>query len=491
MSVSPSLTEYIHSPFPVPLALQLPWSVTTPLEAYERVAQSPYGFLLESVQEKHTHGRYSFIGTEPFLVLKSKGTVVELLYGEKHQTLDQSPLIVFKELMNRFAAPQPKGLPPFWGGAVGFLSYDLVHFFEKVPRAAKDDLGSPDLYMLFMDTVVAFDHTEQNIWIIHYIPADRFAREDRKTLYQAGLERLASMERRLKTPSPSIQPALRTPHHSSPPRSNFTKTQYMKMIRVCKEYIAAGDIYQANLSQRFVSEFEGDPWSLYKALRKINPSPFAAFLHLNDMALVSASPERLVRLQNHTVETRPIAGTRPRGISPHTDKTIRQVLLANEKERAEHIMLVDLERNDLGRVCAYGSVTVDELMTTEQYSHVIHIVSNIRGLLHPGKDAFDAIRAIFPGGTITGVPKVRCMEIIAELEPVCRGPYSGSIGYLSFSGEMDFNIIIRTFMIANHKTYAQVGGGIVADSDPEQEYDETLYKAKALFEALKASSSIT
>jgi para-aminobenzoate synthetase component I len=487
MAVSPSLSEYLASPCPLPLTEKLPWFTATPLEAYERVAQSPYGFLLESVKGTMATGRYSFIGTEPFLILKCKGTQAEIIRGEKREIVNRDPILIFKDFMARFAVPLPKGLPPFCGGAVGFLSYDLVHFFEKLPAAAIDDLESPDLYMMFVDTVVVFDHVERSIWLIHCPSADRFYNEDRKNLYQAGLEQLASLEKRLQNPSP-VQSLHMQDSRESRPHSNFTKVQYTKMIRTCKQYIAAGDIYQANLSQRFVSESKVDPWLLYQALRRINPSPFAAYLHLKDLWLISASPERLVRSKQGIVETRPIAGTRPRGENLRRDETMRQALLANKKERAEHIMLVDLERNDLGRVCTYGTVQVDELMVTEQYSHVIHIVSNIRGGLASGKDAFDVIRAVFPGGTITGVPKVRCMEIIAELEPVCRGPYSGSIGYISFSGEMDLNIIIRTFIISKSRIYAQVGGGIVADSDPEQEYNETLYKAEALFKALQAIS---
>ena len=487
MFVSPTLSEYLDSRCPVPMIKRLPWPLTSPLEAYERLARPPYAFLLESVKGTATIGRYSFIGTEPFLVLKSKGTRVELQKGEKREVVDQDPMAVFKDLMKRFAMPRPKGIPPFFGGAVGFLSYDLVHFFEELPRAASDDPGCPDLYILFVDTLVIFDHTEQILWLIYCPPAERFYNEDRQNLYKIGLDRMAVMEQRLSHPA-ITKPSFAGHSISKRPRSNFTKAQYMKMIHACKEYIAAGDIYQANLSQRFVLESDGDPWSLYQALRRINPSPFAAYFHLDDLWLVSASPERLVRMQEGIVETRPIAGTRPRGGTPKRDEEMRKSLLSNEKERAEHIMLVDLERNDLGRVCTYGSVKVNELMTTEQYSHVIHIVSNIQGVLAKGKDCFDVIRAVFPGGTITGVPKVRCMEIIAELEPVCRGPYSGSIGYISFSGEMDLNIVIRTFVISKRRVYIQVGGGIVADSDPEREYQETLYKAEALLAAIQALS---
>jgi anthranilate/para-aminobenzoate synthase component I len=486
MSVSPTLSQYLDSQCPLPLVKRLPWSFVSPLEAYERLASPPYSFLLESVKGTSSIGRYSFVGTEPFLVLKSKGTRVELQQGGKKQVLEgENPIRIFKDLMKRFAVPRPKGIPPFFGGAVGFLSYDLVHFFEELPSAAVDDLKCPDLCMLFVDTLAVFDHAEQMVWLIHCPRGDRFYHEDRRALYEAGLERIAAMEQRLARPILRRPPMARRSRKNAP-CSNFTKDQFMKIVRTCKEYIAAGDIYQANLSQRLMLEADPDPWLLYQALRRINPSPFSGCLAFDDLCLVSASPERLVRLQEGVVETRPIAGTRPRGGTTRMDEEMREILLANEKERAEHIMLVDLERNDLGRVCKYGSVKVNELMITEQYSHVIHIVSNIQGILADEKNCFDVIRAVFPGGTITGVPKVRCMEIISELEPVCRGPYSGSIGYISYSGEMDLNIVIRTFVIQKERVFIQVGAGIVADSDPEREYQETLYKAEALLAAVQA-----
>jgi aminodeoxychorismate synthase component I len=305
-------------------------------------------------------------------------------------------------------------------------------------------------------------------------------------LYEEGLARLLALEARLN----GLLPVLPDRSPQVPPRTTpgMSETDYARRVRRCLEYIAAGDIYQANLSHRFAVELGGrSPRSIYRRLREINPSPFAALIELPDVTLVSCSPERLVRRCGQDVETRPIAGTRPRGTSTDEDRLLVEDLLMNPKERAEHIMLVDLERNDLGRVCSYGSVRVDEFMAVERYSHVSHIVSNIRGRLAPGRNALDLIRAVFPGGTVTGVPKVRCMEIIDELEPVRRGPYTGSIGYLSASGDLDLNIIIRTLVIAGARAYLQVGAGIVADSDPLREYQETLFKAEALLKALRES----
>jgi anthranilate/para-aminobenzoate synthase component I len=487
MPIRPTLDQFMDVSHPVPILKRLEGPKWTPETAFERLAESPFAFLLESVKGSPETARYSFVGADPFLVLKSRGNRVEVIRGRERKVVIGDPLAVCRDWLGRYSIPPPGDAPPFIGGAVGFLSYDLVQLFEKLPKPASEEGESPDLYLLWVDTLLAFDHLNHVAEWIHCPPADRFRKGDRKVLYEEGLQKIAAMERRLNTPSRATPrpPKVISDHV---PRSNFSKDGYKKMIEACKEYIAAGDIYQANLSQRLVVEGETDPWGLYKNLRAINPSPFSAFLKMEDICLASASPERLVRVAGGIVETRPIAGTRPRGKSPAEDLATARALLGNEKEAAEHIMLVDLERNDLGRISRYGSVAVNELMITEQYSHVIHIVSNIRGVLAPGKDCFDVIRAVFPGGTITGVPKIRCMEIIAELEPVCRGPYSGSIGYLSFSGTMDLNIIIRTFVIARGRTHIQVGGGIVADSDPEKEYQETLYKAEAMLKALRGET---
>ncbi len=451
---------------------------------FGRIATSAYAFLLDSVKEAGSTGRYSFIGSDPYLVFQSKGDRIQIHRGEETVAERGNPLAVLKALIQKFTLPKSgDDLPPFFGGAVGYFGYDLVRFLEPIPALAADDLGCPDLVVMFVETVLAFDHHEETLQIIFTPSPERVQNTPRKILLEEGLHKIGRLEEILRAPVPA---ETRGAKFNSPitPESNLTKDQYVEMIRRCKDYIAAGDIYQANLSQRLSVPFDHDPWPLYKTLREINPSPFSGFLKMNDLCLVSASPERLVRLQGGIVETRPIAGTRPRGRTPQEDEGMTLELLANEKERAEHLMLVDLERNDLGKICRYGSVEVNEFMVTEQYSHVIHIVSNVRGRLSPGRDCIDVIRAVFPGGTITGVPKVRCMQIIDELEPVSRGPYTGSFGYISFAGEMDLNIIIRTFIITGGRAYVQVGAGIVADSDPEREYQETLYKAQALITAL-------
>ena len=478
--------RFLKSCHPGSLVKRLSWNTTTPVAAYERIATGPFSFLLESVKGSKATARYSFVGTEPFLILRTKGQQAEIHRHGTHHILRGSPLAFLKDLLDEFSIPKSEGLVPFSGGAVGFFSYDIVRFFERLPRLALDDLNCPDLLFMFTDTVIAFDHEEKTIQIIYTPPRSHLLQTDRKALLEKGLSKIARIEQQLAGPIQRRLPQYQFNNSTiaAHPDSNFTKEQYLKMVLRCKEYIAAGDIYQANLSQRFSVPFDQDPWLLYKVLRQINPSPFAGFLQMEDLYLISASPERLIRLQGDLLETRPIAGTRPRGKNPIEDREMRMELLSNEKERAEHLMLVDLERNDLGKVCRYGSVRVNELMVTERYSHVMHMVSNIRGELSPGKRSLDVIRAVFPGGTITGVPKVRCMEIIEELEPVVRGPYTGSFGYISFTDELDLNLIIRTFVIKNGRAYIQVGAGIVADSEPEREYKETLYKAEALLRTL-------
>jgi para-aminobenzoate synthetase component 1 len=409
--------------------------------------------------------------------------------------MKRKPLHKLRELLNNYRTGRVSDLPPFTGGAVGFFSYDFVHQLETLPRMAVTDLDIPEAYFLFVDLVVAFDHVRNKSWVV----VNPGAREQElgfrrpgpgewEGLYDRAADRLTVLHSKLVTihsadDVPSSEKNIRR-HFSLTP--NMTQDRFESMVKRCKEYIAAGDIYQANLSQRLSASIgDADPLRLYRVLRTVNPSPFAAFLDFGDLQLVSSSPERLVRLSDGVADTRPIAGTRRRGTDEAERRELSAELLANEKERAEHIMLLDLERNDLGKVCNYGTVTVDEMMVVEDYSHVIHIVSNVRGSLAPGKDAFDLVRAVFPGGTITGVPKVRCMEIIDELEPVARGPYTGSIGYISNTGDMDLNIIIRTFVIKDGNAYVQVGAGIVADSDPTREYFETTQKAEALKKALE------
>jgi len=485
----------------IPLAAEIDAHAVTPLTALAALRPLGYPVLLESVRVNERTGRYSFVTADPYLIFRSQGDTVDIhwtaapkgKYGVR-ASLRRKPLLKLRELMQNYRTERIEGLPPFTGGAVGFFSYDFVRQIEKVPGSAGDDLGIPEACFLFVDLVAAFDHVEQKAWVL-VNPGAReqemgFRRPEPDAwgrLYDEAAARLAMLVTMLQTgTSPSAAAPVRQPESSVRMVANMDRGRFEAMVRRCKEYIAAGDIYQANLSQRFSTATDGrDPLHLYAVLREINPSPFAAYAELGDITLVSSSPERLVRLRGRTADTRPIAGTRRRGANLGEMRDLTAELLTNEKERAEHIMLLDLERNDLGKVCDYGSVSVDELMVVEDYSHVIHIVSNVRGGLAPGKDGFDLVRAVFPGGTITGVPKVRCMEIIDELEPVARGPYTGSLGYLANTGDLDLNIIIRTFVIKDGAAHVQVGAGIVADSDPGREYEETLQKAEALFRAVE------
>lgn len=499
--VSPSREEFrasLRSGGLIPLALELNAPGLTPLAALEILRPRGYPVLLESARVNERIGRHSFVAAEPYLIFKSRGDSVELTWPAapagkfgRRATMKRKPLEKLRELLGNYKTRRMPGLPPFTGGAVGFFSYDFVHQIEKLPRRAEVVFDIPDALFLFVDLVVAFDHILNKAWVI-VNPGARsqelgFRKPEpgqEERLYDEAAERLRATAALLEglPASPSAVGARARAREIQPA---MTRTRFEAMVRTCKEYIAAGDIYQANLSQRFSAGLGGeDPLRLYKLLRGVNPSPFAAYLDCGDVQLVSSSPERLIRLSDGLADTRPIAGTRRRGGDRSETRALTAELLANEKERAEHIMLLDLERNDLGRVCDYGTVTVDELMAVEDYSHVIHIVSNVRGRLAEGKDAFDLTRAVFPGGTITGVPKVRCMEIIDELEPTARGPYTGSLGYFANTGDMDLNIIIRTFVVKDGAAHFQVGAGIVADSDPAAEYFETLQKAEALKKAL-------
>jgi len=489
--ITPTLKDFLNlsrGPKAVPIFLKIPMGTLDPPSVFERVHEGRDSFLLESVKGTSQIGRYSFVGSRPFRVFESKHDQIRIREGLYETLIQGNPFSELRRLLQETPMVRMKGLAFFTGGAVGMIGYDAVHFLERIPRTARDDLQIPDLYFLFVDTVVVFDHVEREIILAH-VPMLRRrpdAEEERVRAYNRGAEQLKALLQRVITPA-----SKRAAQSDAGPKdftvaANMGKEDYMEMVRRAKAYIRAGDIFQANLSQRLTAEIgDLDPFRLYKVLREINPSPFAAFMDFEGFQLVSSSPERLMRLHQRIVETRPIAGTRPRGRDAMGDQAMSAELITNEKERAEHIMLIDLERNDIGRVCDYGSVSVDEFMALEEYSHVIHIVSNVRGRLHEKKDLFDLIRAAFPGGTITGVPKVRCMEIIDELESVQRGPYTGSIGYLGFNGDMDLNIIIRTFVIKDGRAHVQVGAGIVADSDPEREYHETLHKADALLQALK------
>ncbi len=483
--VTPSLSQFLELAkdfSQVPVYKEVT-DLPNPTELLKKVLKTGYPFLLESARHHPLTGRYSFLGWDPYLVFKSKGDWVWMEEGGKTESMRGEPLRILWRVLSRHRSPKFSGFPPFSGGAVGYFSYDVRHFFERLPNFAKNDLLLPDLLFLFVNRLVAFDHLEGKVWLVANASA-----EEREKGYARAVEEIESMEDLLRSVSFPVQKeeTIRVSRISS----NMSYLEFKWMVERAKNFIRAGDIFQANLSQRLHGSYSGPPYFLYEHLRQINPSPFAAFFDFGDFAIVSSSPERLVRKDGEWLETRPIAGTRPRGKDEEEDLKKRVELLLNEKERAEHLMLIDLERNDLGRVCDFGTVRVNEMMTLEEYSHVIHIVSNIRGHLKKGNHFLEILRALFPGGTITGVPKVRCMEIIDELEPVGRGIYTGSIGYLGFNGEMDLNLVIRTFILKEDQAYIQVGSGIVADSDPLREYEESLHKAQALVEALKGEGKL-
>lgn len=462
-----------------------------PYSIYERIASSN-SFIFESVKGHEKIARYSFIGFEPCMIFKIKNGIAEIESLSKKIIQTGKPLALMKTIMNHYRQKSFENLPPFQGGFAGIISYDFVQYIEKLPSNSKDDINLPDAHMFIIDKLIAFDHISKKCWII-VCPGVRESLENHEIngiswdeKYDEASCIISNIKKRLENNSDNYDNFFQKSKQIIEIVYEMKKHQYMDIVKHAKNYIAAGDIFQANLSQRVSACIKDKkPWNIYKVLRSINPSPFAAFVDFGNYKIVSSSPERLLRVKDRNIDTRPIAGTRPRGRDIGEDEFMREELILNEKERAEHIMLIDLERNDIGRVSDYGTVKVDELMITEDYSHVIHIVSNINGRLSPDKDCFDVIRAAFPGGTITGVPKVRCMEIIDELEPVKRGPYTGSLGYISFTGNMDLNIIIRTFVIKGETAYVQVGAGIVADSDPEREFYETLKKAEALIRTLE------
>lgn len=485
----PSKSAFLNGP-PQPLVLTLasPQPVR-PVDLYARLASiSGPSFLLDSGSPQHGSGRFSYIGSSPVTVFSSRQT--------GGCAPEPDPFHVLRKEIAVGPIARTPHLPPFFGGAVGYLSYDFVRRLEHLPATAPVDLSLPDLQFALFDVVTAVDHDQNRIHIMFCPSATRFLGEDRAKLLQEGLDKIAGCE--------ASYAASQTdpPSDSAIPSISFVPEQsreaYLDRVGRCQRYISDGDIYQANLSHRFTfripdcrtrAERLRYEQALYRRLARVNPSPFSGLLRFDDVTLISASPERLVRVRDGWADTRPIAGTRPRGRDSEEDRRLVAELLATEKERAEHVMLVDLERNDLGRVCEFGSVRVDEFMAVEQYSHVSHIVSNVSGRLQPNVAPFDVIRAVFPGGTITGVPKIRCMEIIDELEPVRRGPYTGSFGYIGWNGDVDLNIIIRTLVLSEHTGYLQVGAGIVADSDPALEYDETLHKAEAFFSALQRGHS--
>ena len=466
--------------------------VFTPLtasEVFKLVKDNPYSFFLDSGMDPRKLGRYSFIGSDPFLVMSSRGTEITLVREDEREVQYGNPFDVLGKFLEKYKLHHCPAPVPFLGGAVGYLSYDLCHFIERLPSTAIDDLQFPESYFAFYDAILAFDHLEGRVYLV----ATGFPElEEDQRLRQARM-RLEDMKDWLHSAVPPQQVSFEPAEESGDIllKSNFAPEEYIKTVDRVRQYIAAGDVFQVNLSQRFEASLAMSPYELFRQLRKANPAPFASYLNFDGMTIVSASPERFLRVQGDLVETRPVKGTRPRGRDPVEDESLAQELLHSIKDRAENIMIVDLERNDLGRVCRYGTVKVTELAILETFPTVFHLTSTIVGRLCQGKSNIDLLKATFPGGSITGAPKVRAMEIIDELEPTKRSVYTGSIGYLSFTGDLDINIVIRTLLIKEGKAYFQVGGGIVYDSDPEAEYAETLDKAKALIQALKAQAKVT
>lgn len=440
-----------------------------PLAAYERL-YSPYSFLLESVGGGWRVAERSFIGINPRLIYQSKNGRSRVTTSGRYFSGGGSPLDEVFSLLENYHV---SGTSDYLGGAFGYLSYDAGRFIEKIPYQADDDLNIPDCLLMVMSVYLCFDHVSHKLNA--HILTDNGAEVK-------ALSTLEYLRRALYSRREALH-IKRVHLDDSKFVSNFNQAGFEAVVKKAKEYIYAGDIYQVNLSQRLTAPIFTEPLAIYRALREVNPSPFAGYFNFGDWHMVGCSPERLIKLTNGKVELRPIAGTIRRGSDLKEDRRLTEQLIKDIKERAEHIMLVDLERNDLGRVAEFGTVNVDELMVTEEYSHVIHIVSNVIGRLRRDKGALDLVKACFPGGTITGCPKVRAMEIIEELEPVRRGPYTGSMGYLNFNGDLDLNIIIRTLVIKDGLAHVQAGAGIVADSVPEKEYYETLYKAEALIKA--------
>ena len=470
------LIEEIHTPLTAP-------------EVFELFHSQLHSFLLGSGMDPQRLGRYSFIGVDPFLVMRSRGNQVTIIQQDRRENEQGNPFNILGKLLKAYSLDSFPAPIPFWGGAVGYLSYDLCHFIERLPTIAIDDLKLPESYFGFYDTVLSFDNLENRA----YIASTGFPELDKSRRLKRARLRLEEMKSRLSSPPSHIPEAASESVKKTTEavlKSNFTPEGYMEAVNRVREYIAAGDVFQVNLSQRFETELTVPPYELYRRLRQINPAPFASYLNFDGITIVSASPERFLRVDGDWVETRPIKGTRPRGKNPVEDAMLAQELLNSIKDRAENVMIVDLERNDLGRVCQYGTVKVTELAILETFPTVFHLTSTVIGKLRPDKNRIDLLKATFPGGSITGAPKVRAMEIIDELEPTRRSVYTGAIGYLGFGRNLDLNIVIRTFIIKDNKAYFQVGGGIIYDSNAEAEYQETLDKAKALIQALRLAPRV-
>lgn len=480
----------------IPVYKEILGDLETPVSAYFKIARNAkYSFLLESVEGEEKIARFSFLAKDPELVFETKNNTVKISRFKRggpireFYKIEDTPLSFIRQILKKYKFVNVPQLPRFCGGLVGYLGYDVVKFFEELPSKTRNDLKLPDTLLVLAKSLIIFDHLNHNIKIVHCAYVDpKSSRAQKIKEYRGALSHIELLIKELNCP-------LTVKTHKKPPkrkqtsglkaRSNTTEIQFKKMVTEAKKQIRAGEIIQVVLSQRFEVDLKTDPFNIYRTLRAINPSPYMFYLNFNGIQIIGSSPELLVRCEDGIVETRPIAGTRPRGKTDKQDALLAKDLLNDPKEKAEHIMLVDLGRNDLGRVCQKGTVHLSEFMSIEKYSHVMHIVTNVKGRLKKSDDGFDVLRAAFPAGTVSGAPKIRAMEIIEDLEKVTRGPYAGCIGYFSFSGNLDSCITIRTIVVNKKKAYIQAGAGIVADSNPKKEYQETINKAKAQIMAIE------
>lgn len=469
----------------IPLYTEIIADFDTPVGAYLKVRRTP-SFLLESVVGGEKWGRYSIIGYDPLGIVKFKDNTLTLIEPDRVERLDvKNPILFLRDYFNSFSAYSEPELPRFFSGLVGYISYDVVKLFEKVDDKNKEGYDIPEIYLIIPATLLIFDNLRQSIKIL----SNAHVKGDSEKAYAEAINRIEETVKTLKVNQDvrlKSYISLDESNQRELPNftSNFTKSDFLKAVEKAKDYVLSGDVVQVVLSQRFEGEIQCDPFDIYRALRIINPSPYMFYIDADEITLIGSSPEILVRLEERKITLRPIAGTRRRGKTEQEDRALEQELLADEKERAEHIMLVDLGRNDVGKVAEIGSVCVTELMTVERYSHVMHIVSNVEGRLRQGFDMFDLFMSCFPAGTVTGAPKVRAMQIIEEIEPTKRGPYAGAVGYFGFNGNMDMCIGIRMLSVIRGKVYVQAGAGVVADSIPENEYSETVNKAMAMLKAI-------
>ncbi|MDQ3855194.1 MAG: anthranilate synthase component I [Chloroflexota bacterium] len=471
----------------IPVFREILADLETPVSAYLKLLDGPYGFLLESVEGGERLARYSFLGSRPHAVATfypDRATLVSST-GAVEELASADPLDLVRRELARPVIGKPSHLPRFLGGAVGYLGYECARLWERLPTPERNTLGAPAAVLMFVDTLLVFDHLRHRALALSHARVDG----DQEDAYRQAVERIDDLVDRLSRPIPDL-PVNGGTAAAGPQSSNLTREAYCQAVERAKEQIAAGEIIQAVLSQRLSRPTSATPFQIYRALRAVNPSPYMYFLELGEEAIVGASPELLVRVQDGEVSTHPIAGTVRRGAAPEEDEALEQQLRADPKERAEHVMLVDLGRNDIGRVAVPGTVQVTQLMDVERYSHVMHLVSHVTGMLRPDMSAVDALRACFPAGTVSGAPKIRAMEIIADLEPDQRGPYAGAVGYFGHDGNLDTAITIRTLYVKDGVAHVQAGAGIVADSVPEREYEETLSKAGALLRAIDVAESL-